>query len=87
MPDDHEYHAFDDVDLADVEETPTEITIADTQVLSIRLNAEELRLLARAAREANLKVGVYIKRSALAAAGSEPRRRSPSRTPAAAKTG
>lgn len=51
-----------------MQEAPTKVRLAKSQVLSIRLSDDELRLLAREARRSHLTVGALIKKAAMDAA-------------------
>lgn len=55
-------------DIETMEELPTTAQLAPSQVLSIRLNSDELRTLSHEAHLVGLKVGTFIKRAALDAA-------------------
>ncbi len=51
-----------------IRESTTRATLAKSQVMSIRLSDAELRVVAGAARRANMSVGSFLKRAALEAA-------------------
>ncbi len=66
MPDKPHPLSLDDID--SLQEVSAEVRLAKSQVFSIRLNDEELKLLAREAHALDIKVGAFIKRAALDAA-------------------
>lgn len=70
MPD-NEPRPLRDEDIADYEQVDVDLAPAKSHVFSIRLNADEMTELARAAGRAQMKLGSYIKRAALKAARSE----------------
>lgn len=53
---------------ATLEEEIAEVRLSQSQIMSIRINDRELRLLAAAASRAGLKVSTFVKRAALEAA-------------------
>ena len=57
-----------DNDLDAMIETPTKVRLAQSQVMSIRLSSDELRMLAAEAARSDMTVGALIKRAALDAA-------------------
>ncbi len=57
-----------DADLERYEEEPLQAVLARSQVFSIRLTADELRIVANEARLVRMTVGTFIKKAALDAA-------------------
>lgn len=61
-------HPLTDLDAAAMQPEDVKVTVGVSQVLSVRFNADELRLLAKEASCAGLTVGALVKRAAIDAA-------------------
>jgi len=67
MPENQAKPLTDDA-LGSMVETPTKARLSNSQVVSIRLSADELRMLAAEAARSDMTVGALIKRAAIDAA-------------------